>query len=278
MCNLAIIAILDILQKKEPILTHVRQEHILSAGFGILLMAVVVLAIILSRVKGLGSGFGYFCSLLIIGIYIIAMILINRMERKSANTTEIESANRQKAVKTKNSNDITEMPIIKVASLFIIAAIIVVLAGIWLVKIGNSLSHPFYVFNVHIDLGATFVGTLFLAFATSLPEVAVSSAAVRIGAFDMAIGNILGSNIFNMFIIPISDIFYKGNNIFFSVSDVQILTAILGIILTSLAIIALIYRSKKDLFYMGWDTVSMIVVYILGLFMLFHVRNINLFS
>jgi Ca2+/Na+ antiporter len=41
------------------------------------------------------------------------------------------------------------------------------------------------------------VGNLFLAISTSLPEVVVSLAAVRLGALDLAVGNVLGSNLFN---------------------------------------------------------------------------------
>ena len=269
--NLAIIAFLDILQKKAHILIHVKTEHILSAGFGILLMGVVVIALVLTKVIGMfGKGLGYICSATILCIYVIAVILITRLGRRTTDG----GSNRQKVTKTEG-NDVSKMSDIKVMSIFFMAAIIVVLAGIWLVKIGDSLSSPFYLFNLRIDLGATFVGSLFLAFATSLPEVAVSAGAVKIGAFDMAISNVLGSNLFNMFVIPISDIFYKGNNIFLGVSPVHVLTAIVGIILTSLVIIGLIYRSRKNILYLGWDTISIIVVYILGMFILFQVRNFS---
>ncbi|MBS3819839.1 sodium:calcium antiporter [bacterium] len=272
--NLAIIAFLDILHKKKNILTHVRTEHILSAGFGILLMGLVIAAIVLTKVIGLyGDGLGYTCSFLILSIYLTAIYLNNRLGRSTADIIEKERSNRQKETKTED-NQVSKMSDIKVISIFFITAVIVVAAGIWLVKIGDSLSSPFYLFNLRIDLGATFVGSLFLAFATSLPEVAVTAGAVKIGAFDMAISNVLGSNLFNMFIIPISDVFYRGNNIFLGVSSVHVLTAVFGIILTSLVIIGLIHRSKKVFLYVSWDTISIIVVYLLGMFILFQARNL----
>ena len=56
---------------------------------------------------------------------------------------------------------------------------------------------------------ASFVGTQFLAISTSLPEFAASYAAVRIGAPDLAIANLLGSNLFNMgFVLFIDDVAY----------------------------------------------------------------------
>lgn len=271
--NLAIIAFLDILQKREHILTHVRTEHIISAGFGILLMSLVMAAIILTQIIGLfGEGLGYIFSFLILSIYLSAVFLMTKLGRKTSDMTEAERTNREKEAKTE-TKDISKMSDVQVMSLFFMFAVIVVLSGIWLVKIGDSLSNPFDLFSLRIDLGATFVGSLFLAFATSLPEVAVTVGALRIGAFDMAVSNVLGSNIFNMFIIPLSDIFYRGGNIFLEVSPVHALTAVFGIILTSLVIIGLIHRPKKVFLYMSWDTLSIIVVYIVGMFILFQVRN-----
>ena len=56
-------------------------------------------------------------------------------------------------------------------------------------------------------LGEAFVGTLFIAISTSLPEIVVSLAAVRIGALDLGIGNVLGSNLFNLLILGLDDVF-----------------------------------------------------------------------
>ncbi|MBK9466366.1 MAG: hypothetical protein IPN56_16635 [Chitinophagaceae bacterium] len=75
--------------------------------------------------------------------------------------------------------------------------------------IGTAVFLPY--FGEHIasetGLGNSFFGTLFIAAATSLPELVVSLAALRMGSTDMAVGNLLGSNIFNMFILGIDDIF-----------------------------------------------------------------------
>ena len=45
-------------------------------------------------------------------------------------------------------------------------------------------------------IGTTFVGTSLVAVATSLPELVASLAAMRLGAFDLAVGNLFGSNAF----------------------------------------------------------------------------------
>jgi len=52
------------------------------------------------------------------------------------------------------------------------------------------------------------VGSIFLALTTSLPEMVVTISAVRMGSFDLAIGNVYGSNMTNMFIVSVCDAFH----------------------------------------------------------------------
>jgi cation:H+ antiporter len=57
-------------------------------------------------------------------------------------------------------------------------------------------------------LGASFVGAIFLAITTSLPEVVASVAALRINAVDLAVSTIFGSNIFNIVALAFYDLVY----------------------------------------------------------------------
>src|SRR3989344_5059987 len=88
------------------------------------------------------------------------------------------------------------------ATRFAMAAAIVVGAGMWL---------PFVAVNLATTMGwnRSFVGSLFVALVTTLPELAVTLSALRLGALDMAIGNLLGSNLFNVAIVGIDDLFYR---------------------------------------------------------------------
>ena len=108
-----------------------------------------------------------------------------------------------------------------------------------------------------------------LAVVTSLPELAVGIPLVRKGAFDMAIGNLLGSNIFNIAIIPIADVFFTKGAILGNASGDHILTAVLGIVMTNIVVIDLIYRAKKVPWRIGWGSISIIALYCLGSITLF---------
>ncbi|MBK8657833.1 MAG: hypothetical protein IPN22_02880 [Bacteroidetes bacterium] len=88
-------------------------------------------------------------------------------------------------------------------------------------------------------LGKSFVGTLFLAASTSLPEIAVSMAAVRMGFIDLSVGNLLGSNIFNVFILFIDDLFYTKGHLLKDASDAHLVSVFSVILMSAVAIIGL---------------------------------------
>ena len=117
-------------------------------------------------------------------------------------------------------------------SRLILLSLSVVAAGILLSYVGGrmTLSTELGGFN----LSATFVGTLFLAFSTSLPECVIAVAALRMGHADMAAGNIVGSNIFNLLILSISDCVLRHESLLAHCSPHHILS-LLGISLLSFA-------------------------------------------
>ncbi len=54
-------------------------------------------------------------------------------------------------------------------------------------------------------LGGSFVGSAFVVFSTSLPELVATLTAVRMGPPDLALGNIFGCNLFNMVLLVALD-------------------------------------------------------------------------
>jgi cation:H+ antiporter len=86
----------------------------------------------------------------------------------------------------------------------------------------------------------------------------------------MAIGSLLGSNLFNIAIIPVTDIFFTQGPILAHVSPNHILTAVLGIVMTNVVIIDLIYRAKRVPWRIGWESISLIALYFVGTITLFQ--------
>jgi Ca2+/Na+ antiporter len=118
--------------------------------------------------------------------------------------------------------------------------------------------------------GHSFVGSMFIAFATSLPEVVVTVGCVRQGATDLAIGNVLGSNLFNILILAIDDVFYVAGPLYAAVQPVHIVTAITSIMMTGVAVVGLLYHPRSRLFgIIGWVSASLIALYLFSAFVLY---------
>ena len=89
----------------------------------------------------------------------------------------------------------------------ILLSLIIIGAGIFLSTLGSQMALP--VQQGGFGLQASFIGTLFLALSTSLPELVIACSCLRYGSADMAVGNIIGSNSFNLLILCLGDLLLK---------------------------------------------------------------------
>jgi cation:H+ antiporter len=141
-------------------------------------------------------------------------------------------------------------------------AAVVVVAAVFLPSIAERIAAV-------TGLGQTFVGNIFVAVSTSFPELAVSFAAIRIGAVDMAVGNIFGSNIFNMLILAVEDIFFFKGPILSYAQPQHLIPSLLAMAMTGLAVAGLIYNAEKKLFVWAWDSFGIIVLFAVNLVLLY---------
>jgi cation:H+ antiporter len=141
-----------------------------------------------------------------------------------------------------------------------------------LITIAVALFLPYFAEEIAIKtgLGKSFVGTLFLAVSTSLPEIAVSLAAIRMGSIDISVGNLLGSNIFNILILAIDDIVYTKGDLLKDASDSNLFSVLATIIMSAIAIIGLTFRVSNKRFFLGWDALLILIIFILNLTLLYH--------
>jgi len=158
--------------------------------------------------------------------------------------------------------DITTKTAIKNYS---INALFVIIAAAFLPKIGEGIAEQ-------TGLGQTFVGNIFIALSTSLPEVVVSIAAVKIGAIDLAIGNLFDSNIFNIFILALDDIFFIKGDLLSFANQNHLISALSAITMTTIAIIGLTYRTEKKPLFLAWDSMGILLIYVINLMLLYMLR------
>jgi cation:H+ antiporter len=155
----------------------------------------------------------------------------------------------------------------------VLLSIVLVVAAWWLAQTGDVLStHP--IPWIGRPLGATFVGAVFLAIASSLPEIVTGVAAVRLRNLDLALGNIFGSNMFNIFVIPMAKVvsLARGDALLMAGPhfhpDPNIIAGLLAILLTAVAVGGLAYRSTRRIFGLGPDSVLIGLFYIGGTMLL----------
>lgn len=146
-----------------------------------------------------------------------------------------------------------------------INAMIVIIAAIFLPKIGEGIAET-------TGLGQTFVGTILIAISTTLPELTVSISAVKMGAIDLAIGTLFGSNIFNIFILAVDDMLFVKGPILSFVNTNHIISALSAILMTAIAIIGLTYRAEKKTLLLAWDSIGILLVYVINLMLLYMLR------
>ena len=107
----------------------------------------------------------------------------------------------------------------------------------------------------------TFMGAALLALATSLPELIASLAAIRIGAYDLAVGNLFGSNVANMSVLLFADLAYTEGPILAAVSKVQVVAALSAILLMAIAVAAIVGESETRLRRFEPDAIVLLVAY-----------------
>ncbi len=247
--NLGILAVMDaFLPKDRPLLANASQSHVLAAALGLILVSCVGVWLFLSADYNFGGI--WVISLLFMLIYFGSMRLIYQYTRKE------QSENIQEEIKEHK---------------FTLRQVIIRYIGFASIIIWAALFLPHFAEKIALmtGLGQSFVGTIFIAISTSLPEIAVSLAAIRMGSIDMSVGNLLWSNIFNVFILFIDDIFYTKWHFLSDVKDANIITVFGIAIMSAIVIIWLTYKSKLKQLILAWDAVAIVLVYIATITLLY---------
>lgn len=253
--NLGILSMMDIFTPKDrPLFSHVSRSHILAAAFGIILMALVGLNLYLDKDIVIASFIGL-TSISFLIVYLVAVRSIFNYQQNNAPMSE-----------TVHQTPEIGLTLKKVVVRYVFFALIIII---------TALALPYFAEHIaeSTGLGKSFVGTLFLAVSTSLPEIAVSLAAIRMGSTDMAVGNLLGSNLFNIVILFLDDLFYTKGHLMKDASDVNLLSVFFVIMMTGIAIAGFIFPSNRKKFVMAWDTLWIFGLYVMNIVLLYFLSS-----
>ena len=236
--NLMILGAIDLFQHShERMLNRRAAAHALAALATILLSGVVILAILTQGFPTiqnyhLGSG-------VLLAAYLLTARLIY-IDQKREDTGESQEEDRQ----------VDEEKKLRPVWYYLGAT------GMLLV-LASPLSTSSQELATFLGLGGTFFGAVFLALVTSLPEIVTTHQATRMNAHDLAIGNILGSNAFNLVILVAIDAFSE-KPLYSELTTVHVVAGLGVIVTTTIAAMGLLYRVEKRIWYLEPDAVGVI--------------------
>jgi cation:H+ antiporter len=228
MANMAILAVLDLAHRGRMLMSVELGQARLGA-IAILLTGVAVLGIVNPSEVEIGWVGVY--PLAIAAIYLLALRWLRKAPLPAVATTHAAAPQIGWRVRVRG----TALPGLR----FVLGAIALFVAAPLVVRAAENIADD-------TGIATGFFGVAFLALATSLPELFTSLAALRLGAYDLAVGNLLGSNAFNIVSLLVADLFFTSGPIMNSVGSVDVVAGLAAIGLMSIALAAIVVDPEEQ--------------------------------
>jgi cation:H+ antiporter len=249
MANMAILAIIDLLYRGR-VWPSVELGHARVAAVAVALTSMAALSIFTQ--SSLKIGWVGLTPILIAVLYVVSIAWFRRMPLVARPGLEAPGIPIQKP--TGWSEKAAQQSLASIWARFGASAFVILVSA------------PFVTLSVKAiadatGIAQTFLGAAILAVTTSLPELIASIAAVRIGAYDMAVGNLFGSNVANMSILLFADIAYTEGPILAAVAQTQIVSALGAILLMAIAVASIVGESETRIRKLEPDAIVLLIVY-----------------
>lgn len=249
MANMAILAIIDLLYRGR-VWPSVELGHARVAAVAVALTSMAALSIFTQ--SSLKIGWVGLTPILIAVLYVVSIAWFRRMSLVARPGLEAPGIPIQKP--TGWSEKAAQQSLASIWARFGASAFVILVSA------------PFVTLSVKAiadatGIAQTFLGAAILAVTTSLPELIASIAAVRIGAYDMAVGNLFGSNVANMSVLLFADIAYTEGPILAAVAQTQIVSALGAILLMAIAVASIVGESETRIRKLEPDAIVLLIVY-----------------
>lgn len=242
--NLAMIALLDTLERPTSMFRHAGRGHIIGAAFGSLMLALAGGAILVGRSFEASILHVSIVTPLLLALYLFAMHTIFRHESE------------QRAIAPEVSAEGGDGLTLRQAVARYMAAAAVV--------VGAAVALPFIAADIAEAMGWSqgFVGTSLIAMTTSLPELTVTYAAWRMKAIDLAIGNLIGSNLFNLAILAVDDLLFLPGPLLSNIAVTHAVSAFAAIAMSGTVIVALMAPPRaRVLNLVSWTSALLVLLF-----------------
>jgi cation:H+ antiporter len=254
--NILVLAIADIAYGKNSLTTRLPSMGVVLQGvIGMMVLALVAVGTLLGDYAFLGVGAG---SWLVVLAYAIGI----RMLVKSRADDEWRPTHNA-GVDEKEQEESRSLA--RILMLTAVAGVVILVAGFLLARVGEAIAEG-------TGLGASFFGAIVLGFATSTPEVSTVLESVRMRRYTMAISDVFGTNLFNMTILFVVDALHRGGPVLVEAGPFAATAALLALVLTGIYVVGMLERRDRAVLRMGYDTITVLIAYVAGVFLLYGLR------
>lgn len=250
MFNLLILSLMDAVQP-ERLSARAHQGHTMAIALGCVLVSLAGIGLVAGpRLPVLG--WVGLPSLLLLAVYVAAARVLLVLEQRRVPAAVVEA----------QAGDLT---LTDATGRYVAAAVFVVAGALALPSLAAGIA-------ADLGVGQALVGSVLVAATTSLPEIVVSLAAVRMGALDLGIANVLGSNLFNLAVLGLDDVFYRQGPLLSAVAPAHLLTVLAVLLMYAVFLVGVTQQVATKRFRVGWDTAALGLVWVATMYLVYTAR------
>jgi cation:H+ antiporter len=240
--NLAILVVLEMFTPGEGLYARASSSHLLPAGLGAAMLALVGTSLILEHATGAPvlAHVGLYTPL-VLAAWLYAMRAMFHQEQLASSGVAVALVTSSPSSPPPSGS--ATMSLRRALAGYGASAVVIVAAGSWLPFVAKALALA----QAH-GWEQSFVGTMLVSTITSAPELAVTLSAARLGALDMAIGNVLGANLLNVAMLGVGDLIYTAGPLLAAASAMHVATAFSAMLMTLLFCAGLMVRVRRGAF------------------------------
>ncbi|MGE0716644.1 MAG: sodium:calcium antiporter [Alphaproteobacteria bacterium] len=262
--QVAILGIADLMIGRQALTSQVPNPTVLLQGaFKIMLLSIAAAAIVVGDRAVLGVGIWMW--LLLAATAASLLVLSQVKDRRAWRVTTGADEQDEERRARREAKKTADRPLGRTIAMTAVAGIVIVAAGYVLSRTGDAIAEQ-------SGLGESFVGAVFVAVATSLPEMSTVVTATRSGLYTMAVSDIFGTNIFDTAFLFVIDAVAPGEAVLNTVDRFSTFAALIGITVTAILLVGLVERRNRTVLGMGHDTLAVLACYLAGLVVLYFLR------
>jgi cation:H+ antiporter len=257
--NVLLIAAADAVIGKDAITSRVATPATLLQGtLNVIVMGILAFAILAGEVAVFGIG------LWSMGVLILSVASFWLASRYAARapwhvrpSVDVEEAEKK---------DRAKFSLTRLAARTVFLGLGILIAGTVLATSADALAEI-------TGIGSAMIGLVLVALATSLPELSTITAAVKRKRYEMALGDVFGTNLLTMALIFVADVAYREGAILSEAGGFEVAASLLAGIVTGIFIVGLLERRDRTILRMGYDSLAAIAVFFGGLVLLYFMQD-----